>query len=128
MNPRNGNYNCSGPPVTGAVCRLSCNPGYEINGPAERECLHNNMWSGRTSFCDLVHCKQLENPEHGSFVLPCGTVLGTRCRIICLSGYFINSTDTIQNCQLTAENMAEWTEPPECIGSDSIYKFTTINA
>ena len=116
MNPRNGNYNCSGPPVTGTVCSLSCNRGYEINGPTERRCLRNSMWSGTTSFCELLQCNPLENPEHGSVILPCGTSLGTKCRISCSLGYYINSTDTTQQCTLRAENVTEWTEPPECIG------------
>ena len=116
MNPRNGNYNCSGPPVTGAVCSLSCNPGYRIIGPVERQCLYTNLWSGSTSYCELLHCDPLENPEHGSVILPCGTVLGTKCRITCFLGYYINSTIVIQECNLTAGNVAEWTESPECIG------------
>ena len=116
MNPRNGNYNCTGPPITGTVCSLSCNSGYRINGPIERECRSNNLWSGATSFCELLHCSLLGNPEHGSVILPCGTVLGTKCRISCLSGYYINTTNNIQECKLTGENVAEWTESPECIG------------
>ena len=116
MNPQNGHYNCSGPPVIGTVCRLDCNPGYKIVGPMERECLQNIMWSGSTSFCELLHCDPLENPEHGSVVLPCATRLGTKCKITCSSGYYTISANTFQQCNLTEDTVAEWTESPKCIG------------
>ena len=116
MDPRNGQYTCDGPQVTGAVCRLKCNRGYELVGAKRRKCLSTSKWSENSSYCDILHCDELSNPENGNVVLPCGTELGTTCRIVCSLGYYTNSTNLTQECELVNETATEWSEPPECIG------------
>jgi len=116
MDPRNGHYDCDGPQVTGAICRLRCNRGYELVGAKIRKCLSTSKWSKNNSFCETLHCDELSNPENGNVVLPCATELSTTCRIVCSPGFYTNSTNLNQTCELTTEVTAEWTEPPKCIG------------
>lgn len=37
----------------GAVITAICDPGYLLNGPAERECIADGVWSGINSTCNL---------------------------------------------------------------------------
>jgi len=113
---RNGFYNCTGPQITGTVCALNCDHGYGIVGSEERECLSSSEWSGNVSSCELLHCEELANPENGSVVLPCGTELRTACRIMCSTGFYATSDNPLQQCNVTDENVAIWSEPPECAG------------
>ena len=116
LDPRNGHFNCDGPQVTGAICRLKCNPGYKLVGAKKRECLGTNKWSKNDSFCEVLHCDELNNPENGSVVLPCATQLGSKCRIVCSKGFYSNITDLTQECKLTPGNTAKWSGAPKCIG------------
>ena len=113
---RNGIYNCTGPQVTGTVCTFHCDHGYGLVGPAERECLSNGMWSESVSSCEILHCDELEDPENGTIVLPCFTRLDTACRILCSTGFYTTSNNPIQQCIVTDDNVAVWSEPPECVG------------
>ena len=118
MTPRNGNYTCGGPQVTGTTCTFECNHGYKLVGSKERECLRSNEWSGNTTSCEILHCDELDSTENSLVVLPCGTRLRTRCMITCISGFYINSSSPFRECQVTPwpDNFAVWSEPPECIG------------
>ena len=116
MDPRNGQYTCDGPQVTGAVCRLKCNRGYEVAGAKERKCLNTSKWSENNSYCETLHCDELDKPENGNVVLPCGTELGSTCRIVCSLGFYSNLTNLTQECELVNETSAEWSDPPTCIG------------
>jgi len=116
MDPRNGYYICDGPQVTGAICRLRCNHGYELVGAKKRECLSTSKWSENDSFCETLHCDELNNPENGNVVLPCATEVNTTCRIVCSPGFYTNSTNLIQTCKLATESTTNWSEPPKCIG------------
>jgi len=117
---RNGLYNCSGPLITGTECTAQCNHGYGLNGSPERECLSNSVWSGNASSCEILHCDVLRDPENGSIVLPCFTRLHTSCRIMCSSGFYTTSENPIQQCIVTDDNVAIWSDPPECAGKLSI--------
>ena len=116
MDPRNGQYKCDGPQITGAICRLKCNRGYKVVGAKKRECLNTSKWSENNSFCEILHCDELKNPENGSVILPCAAELGSMCRIICSPDFYTNSTDLTQKCELVNENTTEWSAPPSCIG------------
>ena len=115
MDPRNGHYSCDGPQVTGAICRLKCNPGYKLVGADKRECLGTSNWS-KNSLCEIKHCDKLNNTVNSSVVLPCATKLGSKCRIVCSEGFYTNLTDLTQECKITSENTAKWSDPPKCIG------------
>lgn len=121
MKPRNGNYTCNGAQVTGAVCTFECNLGYKLVGSKERECLHSNEWSGNTTSCEILHCDVLSSPANSRVGIPCGTRLGTRCRIDCSTGFYTNLTDPFQECNVTADNVAVWSKPPQCIGMHTSY-------
>ena len=116
MTPRNGNYTCDGPQITGTVCTFECNLGYNLVGSESRECLHNSEWSGNTTSCEVLHCEELDGPENGNVILPCDTRLGSICRVGCSSGFYTNITNSFQECQLTPGNNAIWSEPPQCNG------------
>ena len=116
MNPRNGQYICDGPQVTGTICDLNCTDGYELVGAENRTCLSTGKWSENNSFCEILHCNELSDPENGSVVLPCATEVGTKCRTLCSPGFYTNSVDLTQKCRLTAKNTVKWTDPPKCIG------------
>ena len=123
MTPRNGNYTCDGPQITGTICTFECNLGYNLVGSERRECLRNNEWSGNTTSCEILHCEELDGPENGNVILPCGTRLGSICRVDCSSGFYTNITNPFQECQLTPGNVLMWSEPPQCNGmyvSDSL--------
>ena len=36
----------------GSIINHTCNVGFEINGPLQRQCLHNASWSGLLPTCD----------------------------------------------------------------------------
>lgn len=114
--PRNGQYICDGPQVTGTACRLKCDRGYKLVGAKKRVCLTTSKWSENNSHCEILHCDELSNPENANVVLPCATELGTTCRIVCSPDFYINSTNLTQTCELVNENTTEWSEPPKCIG------------
>jgi len=126
MAPRNGNYTCDGPQITGTECTFECNLGYNLAGSKTRECLPNNEWSGNASSCKILHCDELDGPENGNVVLPCASRLGSNCRIVCISGFYSNSTNPFQNCQVTPDNSAVWSEPPQCIGTYILNLLTGI--
>ena len=112
---------CDGAQVTGAVCNFNCDHGYRLVGSDERQCLRTSMWSGNVTSCQILHCNMLGNPENGSVMLPCPTQLNTTCRIRCSAGYYSVSSNIFQRCEATDENVAVWSEVPECVG-----KFCTL--
>ena len=116
MDPRNGQYVCDGPQVTETFCDLNCTDGYELVGAKNRTCLSTGKWSENNSFCEILRCNKLNDPENGNVVLPCATELDTKCRILCSPGFYTNSVDRFQKCRLTARNTVKWTDPPKCIG------------
>ena len=116
MTPRNGNLTCDGPQITGTVCTFDCNLGYSLAGSQERHCLTNNEWSGNSSTCEILHCDDLNGPENGDVLLPCNTRLRSSCRIVCSSGFYTTSPNPFQECRVTPDNVAVWSEPPQCIG------------
>jgi len=117
MSLRNGEYICDGAQVTGAVCNFKCEHGYRLIGSDERQCLRTSMWSGNATSCQVLHCKELSNPENGSVILPCPTRLNTTCRISCSPGFYSVAQNLIQQCEVTDENVAVWSEVPDsCIG------------
>ena len=123
MTPRNGNFTCDGPQITGTVCDFDCNLGYNLVGPETRECMSNNEWSGNTSSCEIIHCGTLDGPENGNIILPCNTRLRSNCQIVCAPGFYTTSENPFQECQLvTANNTALWSQPPQCIGTYVICK------
>ena len=126
MTPRNGNFTCDGPQITGAVCTFDCNLGYSLAGSQERHCLTNNEWSGNTSSCEILHCDDLNGPENGDVGLPCNTRLRSSCRIVCSSGFYTTSPNPFQECQVTPDNVAVWSEPPQCIGMSLVYSYISI--
>ena len=116
MDPRNGKYDCDAPHVTGTVCKLDCNQGYELVGAKNRKCLSTSKWSANHSYCEILHCDELNNSENGNIILPCATELGTQCKIVCSPGFYTNSSSITQECKLVNKSTAKWSEPPKCIG------------
>ena len=118
---QNGNISCDGEHVTGTTCIFVCHLGYNLVGPVSRTCLPNNTWSGETTRCDILLCEELQNPDNGVVILPCGREYGTICNIQCVSGYFTAVEVPVQICNVTETDEVEWTPPPTCQGKPLIY-------
>ena len=123
MRPRNGNFTCDGPQITKTVCSFDCNLGYNLVGSKERECQSNNEWSGNATFCEILHCDRINNPENALVILPCNRRLGSYCEVECLDTFYTNETVRFQQCQVTSDNVAFWSQPPQCIGKCISYVF-----
>ena len=123
MPPRNGNYTCDGLQITGTNCTFDCNLGYNLVGSERRECLRNNEWSGNPTSCEILHCDELTGLENGNIILPCDTRLSSTCRVVCSSGFYTNSTNPFQECEITPNNVAIWSEPPQCIGMYVLFHY-----
>jgi len=117
MIPQNGTISCDGEPVTDTTCTFECDLGYGLIGSVSRTCLPNNTWSGEATNCNILLCEELQNPENGSVILPCGREYGTVCRIECLTGFFTTVEEPLQTCNVTKEGEVEWTPAPSCQGT-----------
>ena len=113
---QNGNISCDGEHVTGTTCIFVCHLGYRLVGSVSRTCLPNNTWSGETTKCDILLCEELQNPDNGVIILPCGREYGTICSIQCVSGYFTAVEMPVQICNVTETGEVEWTPTPTCEG------------
>ena len=116
MMPQNGNISCDGEHVTDTTCTFECDVGYELVGSVNRTCLPDNTWSGETTNCNILLCEELQNPENGVIILPCGQEYGTICTIECSTGYFTTEEVPVQICDVTEMGIVEWTPAPPCQG------------
>ena len=116
MMPANGNISCDGNQTTGTTCTFNCIDGYSIRGSAERMCLATNKWSGNLTSCEILHCDELNVPENGLIILPCDTQYGAICNVQCFEGYYTNSSNAVQVCQLNNDSTLNWSDPPICNG------------
>ena len=121
MRPQNGNISCDGEHVTDTTCQFECDLGYGLLGSISRVCLPSNTWSGEATYCDILRCDELQNPENGSVILPCGQEYGTACNIECLTGFYTTSEAPVQICNVTETGEVEWTLAPQCQGTARIY-------
>ena len=119
MMPQNGNISCNGEHVTDTTCMFECDLGYGLVGAPSRTCLPNNTWSGISTNCDILRCEELQNPENGIVILPCGREYGTICNIECLTGYFTTVEVPVQICNVTKTGEVEWSPAPICQGKIS---------
>ena len=125
MMPQNGDISCDGEHVTDTTCMFQCDLGYGLAGPVNRTCLSNNTWSGETTNCNILLCEELQNPDNGFVILPCGQEYGTTCTIECLPGYFTTEKVPIQMCNATKAGEVEWTTTPTCQGRIHTYNIRT---
>ena len=116
MMPQNGRLSCDGEDVTDTTCTFGCDIGYGLVGSVNRTCLPNNTWSGETTRCDILLCKELQNPENGIVILPCGREYGATCNIQCVTGFFTTVDVPIQTCNVNKTGEVEWTAAPVCEG------------
>ena len=116
MMPQNGNITCDGGLVTNTTCMFECDVGYGLVGSVNRTCLPNNTWSGETTNCNILFCEELQNPEHGSIILPCRREYGTICRIKCLAGFYTTVEVPVQICNVSDAGEIVWTPAPVCQG------------
>ena len=116
MMPQNGDIYCNGEHVTDTTCTFQCDVGYGLAGPVNRTCLPNNTWSGETTNCNILLCEELQNPDNGFVILPCGQEYGTICTIECLPEYFTTEEVPVQICNATKAGEVKWTTAPSCQG------------
>ena len=117
MRPQNGYISCDGEHVTDTTCNFECDLGYGLLGSINRTCLPNNTWSGETTYCEILLCEELQNPENGSVVLPCGQEYGTICNIQCSAEFYTTVEVPVQICNATGKDNVEWTPAPACQGT-----------
>ena len=123
MRPQNGNIFCDGEHVTDTTCEFECDLGYGLFGPTSRTCLPNNTWSGDPTYCEILLCEALQNPENGSVVLPCGREYGTICNIECSTGFYTTAEAPVQICNVTGKDKVEWTPAPACQGTTLAFSY-----
>ena len=123
--PINGYMSCNGEHVTDTVCTFTCEPGYNLTGPATRSCLGDHTWSGVETTCPPLQCTALAMVYEGDdsvFVLaPCHNTYNYTCSLLCRNGYYQANDDIDewkQTCDLVEPNdyVVNWTEPITCIG------------
>ncbi|XP_015761109.1 PREDICTED: sushi, von Willebrand factor type A, EGF and pentraxin domain-containing protein 1-like isoform X1 [Acropora digitifera] len=94
--------------VFGRVCRLQCNKGYELKGPATRTCdkvpgTHQVRWTGNATYCEAVKCPSLNTTDHavktGYDCSGASSRVGTVCFFTCLLGYEVAGGSHHRTCQ-----------------------------
>ena len=50
--PANGHVNCTGRSVEGSTCIVTCDPGYEVQGPPSTTCLASKQWETDAFACE----------------------------------------------------------------------------
>ncbi|WAR04315.1 SVEP1-like protein, partial [Mya arenaria] len=68
--------------------RLSCFPGFDLQGPSIALCTETGKWNITTTpFCDIKNCGSLEPPVNGSVRLTTGTTYLSRAIYFCDTGF-----------------------------------------
>ncbi|XP_037938996.1 fibrillin-2 [Teleopsis dalmanni] len=81
-------------------CKVWCNKGYKLIGPAQRFCNATGVWDNYENQCLPSVCPRIPPPRYG-VILPTSctlgkTYMGERCRLQCHPGYLpIHKTTTV---------------------------------
>ncbi|XP_061689527.1 complement decay-accelerating factor isoform X2 [Syngnathoides biaculeatus] len=103
-------FNTSGGTLFGAVVVVTCQKGYQINGPSYKQC-YTSGWSG-TVDCHVKTCSHPPEVTNGnnSWHSQKAPTYGQAVRYHCDEGYALAGNDTIQ-CDETGQYDSP---PPEC--------------
>ncbi|NXB61293.1 LYAM3 protein, partial [Struthidea cinerea] len=114
--PDQGELNCShlhGNFTFGSTCAFSCQKGFALMGPENRECSATGTWTGDTPHCEAIACPVLRAPDQGE--LNCSHLhgnftFGSRCAFSCQKGFVLMGPES-RECTATGT----WTEDtPHC--------------
>ncbi|KAK0065517.1 protein lev-9 [Biomphalaria pfeifferi] len=87
----NGYFDLLGPSTVGSKMRYHCNKGYFLVGNAERTCLRDGTWDGRSPSCEQVVCGPPPHVEHAEHDAPKDQfrfLTGTHLMYTCQFGYY----------------------------------------
>lgn len=111
----NGTVSCTDGDDFGSVCTLTCDAGFQRNGPARRACGPAGQWNGTRTQCTDITCPVLPQPPSGSGHLTCtrGNQGGSTCLLACSTGYNVTGT-AARTCEATGN----WSgTPSHCQGA-----------
>ena len=120
--PANGTLNCSGNNYND-TCAVTCGNGYNLNGPLEKTCQANGLWSGNDNSCVPTNCGEVII-ENGTMTCPSGgTTYPNTCNITCNNGHNLSGLNTMQ---CTAAGSWD-TTAPTCTPADCGIATTPAN-
>ncbi|XP_022803617.1 sushi, von Willebrand factor type A, EGF and pentraxin domain-containing protein 1-like isoform X3 [Stylophora pistillata] len=102
--PSHGNLSLSCGFSFGSQASFTCDRGYQLSGSRERLCKKDGSWSRNTTTCNVVKCRAIEPPSHGTvFPNQCRSASGvhykTKCFLSCddTPGYRLDG-ETVVSC------------------------------
>uniref|UniRef100_A0A8B9M762 p-selectin n=1 Tax=Accipiter nisus TaxID=211598 RepID=A0A8B9M762_9AVES len=116
--PDRGELNCShlhGDFTFGSTCAFSCQMGFALTGPGNRECTAMGTWTGDAPRCEAITCPVLSAPDQGE--LNCSHLhgdfaFGSMCAFSCQTGFALMGSGS-RECTVTGT----WTgDAPHCEG------------
>lgn len=95
------------------VCKISCMPGYRLEGPSERKCLETGEWDGQEALCVPIICPAFTLPAN-SVMDSCTNVALTACAVKCTPGF--RFSDGSRSLNITCDSNGKWTPStlPSC--------------
>ncbi|XP_062412644.1 E-selectin-like isoform X2 [Sardina pilchardus] len=113
--PEAGSVDCSGH-FPGAVCEVSCNEGFHLQGAHRAVCTDSAEWivDGQTPTCRVVQCPAITALQHGH--ISCDgdpttpNSYSTQCKFTCEDGFRLSGVSAV-SCKASGQ----WTDqPPVC--------------
>ncbi|XP_067655539.1 sushi, von Willebrand factor type A, EGF and pentraxin domain-containing protein 1-like isoform X1 [Haliotis asinina] len=108
MNTDNGRVHCTNRDISGSVCTVHCNEGYNIDGTNPVTCEEGD-WSHPEPTCKAISCGTPPSVPNGHLTCLGDAVYGTYCLMTCDSGYQARGL-MMSKCLATGQ----WTAPGTC--------------
>ncbi len=117
--PANGTLDCVGSNYYGDICRVNCGNGYNLNGPIERTCQANGLWSGNDNSCVPANCGEVII-ENGTMTCPAGgTTYPNTCTVSCNNGHNLAGVNSLMcTANGTWGNTAPTCNPVSCLATN----------
>ncbi len=117
--PANGTLNCVGSNYYGDICAVTCGNGYNLNGPIERTCQANGLWSGNDNSCVPANCGEVII-ENGTMTCPAGgTTYPNTCTVSCNNGHNLAGVNSLMcTANGTWGNTAPTCNPVSCLATN----------
>ncbi|XP_026693188.2 sushi, von Willebrand factor type A, EGF and pentraxin domain-containing protein 1-like isoform X4 [Ciona intestinalis] len=91
--PSHGSIECDNQHHFNSSCNFNCRVGYTLVGSQTRNCQANRAWDGNTTYCSLIKCPEIEEPDHGRKKCTDGDNYSSDCQFICDIGYELVGTN-----------------------------------
>ena len=100
------------------TCAVTCN-GYNLNGPLEKTCQANGLWSGNDNSCVPANCGEVII-ENGTMTCPAGgTTYPNTCTVSCNNGHNLAGVNSLMcTANGTWGNTAPTCTPVSCLATD----------